>query len=84
MTKLYTILLTIVCCVVSSDVLAKRTKSTYSYQKSYTPKKTYKPKNIYEGYGKVSSTTGRIKTKSTHGYFKKSNGYKYVNPYSRS
>ena len=47
-------------------------------------KKAYTTKPIYAGFGKVSKSTGKIKTKSTHGYFKKSNGYKFVNPYSRS
>ncbi len=41
-------------------------------------------KAMYDGFGKVSKSTGRIKTKSTKGYFKPSNGYKYVNSYSRS
>ena len=42
------------------------------------------PKRAYEGFGKPSKANGRIKTKTTHGYFKPSNGYKFVNPYSRS
>lgn len=42
------------------------------------------PKPAYDGFGKPSKANGRIKTKSTRGYFKPSNGYKFVNPYSRS
>ncbi len=38
----------------------------------------------YAGFGKISKTTGRIKTKNTRGYFKPKNCYKFVNPYSRS
>jgi hypothetical protein len=42
------------------------------------------PKAPYAGYGKISKSTGKIKNKVTHGYFKPSNGYKFVNPYARS
>lgn len=45
---------------------------------------TYAQKAPYAGFGKVSKATGRFKTKTTRGYFKRSNGYKFVNPYSRS
>ncbi len=47
-------------------------------------KKSYQQKSIYQGYGKVSKVTGKIKTKSVKGHFKPSNGYKYVNSYSKS
>ena len=41
-------------------------------------------KAAYSGFGKVSKSTGRIKIKTTSGHFKRSTGYKFVNPYSRS
>ena len=37
----------------------------------------------YAGFGKISSSTGRVKTYSSNGYFKPSTG-QYVNSYSRS
>jgi hypothetical protein len=49
-------------------------------------KRTYVKKTPYAGFGKRSSTTGKIKTKHSAGYWKKSNksGVTYVNSYSRS
>jgi hypothetical protein len=60
----------------NNEISAKR--SSFNYIKKTTPK------SAYEGFGRPSKANGRIKTKSTHGYFKPSNGYKYINPYSRS
>ena len=47
-------------------------------------KNSYSKKAPYAGFGKVSEVNGKIKTKTTKGYFKPSNGYKFVNPYARS
>ena len=46
--------------------------------------KGYAKKAPYAGYGKTSKATGKVKAKGVHGYFKPSNGYKFVNPYARS
>lgn len=45
---------------------------------------SYTKKSPYAGFGKKSAITGRIKTKSVRGYFKPSNGYKFVNSYAKS
>lgn len=42
----------------------------------------YVKKSAYEGYGKVSQKTGKIKTTKVSGY-KKQDG-SYVNPYAKS
>jgi hypothetical protein len=42
----------------------------------------YKKKTAYEGYGKVSETTKRVKTKTVSGYTKKDGTY--VQPYAKS
>lgn len=47
-------------------------------------KKSYTKKAPYAGYGKTSKNTGKIKVKTTSGYYKPSKGYKYVNSYARS
>ena len=45
----------------------------------------YTKKAPYAGYGKISSTTGRPKTKIVRSHTKRtSKGYTYVNPYARS
>ena len=59
-------------------------QNTYARRISLGRTKSYQKKSAYEGFGKPSKANGKIKTKSTHGYFKPSNGYKFVNPYSRS
>ena len=46
--------------------------------------KTYTKKAPYAGFGKKSSKNGQIKTKPIRGYYKPSNNYKFVNPYTRS
>ncbi len=46
--------------------------------------KTYVKKAPYAGYGQKSTVNGKIKTKRASGYFKPSNGYKFVNPYAKS
>lgn len=74
------------------------TRPTYSSNQAKAPKKyissfkssrkvggsTYLPKAPYSGFGKQSKVNGQIKTKPISGYFKPSNGYKFVNPYSRT
>jgi len=50
----------------------------------FSTNQLFSKKAMYEGFGKVSKSTGKIKVKSTKGHFKPSNGYKYVNSYSRS
>ena len=42
------------------------------------------PKAICAGFGKKSSVNGQIKTETISGHYKPSNGYKFVNSYSRS
>ena len=64
-----------ICVALVNSAYAKKTSFGYS-------KTTSKP--AYEGFGKPSKINGRIKTKTTHGYFKPSKGYRFVNPYSRS
>lgn len=59
-------------------------QNTYARRLSLGKSKSYQKKSAYEGFGKPSKANGRIKTKTTRGYFKPSNGYKFVNPYSRS
>jgi len=54
------------------------------YPKSFKSSYRYTKKTPYAGFGKKSSNTGRIKTKSTKGHFKKGLGYKFVHSYSRS
>lgn len=78
MKKILTTLLFIVTCFLSAQSISARSKELFGLSK------TKSPKAAYEGYGKVSKSTGRIKTKRTRGYFKPSNGYKFVNPYSKS
>lgn len=56
----------------------------YAKKTAFGKTKSYQKKRAYEGFGKLSKANGRIKTKATRGYFKPSNGYKFVNPYSRS
>jgi hypothetical protein len=79
MIKFYSKLITVICLTFTSSLFPK--KSGYF---SYRSSKVYTPKAPYSGIGKISATTGRYKVKSTRGYFKKSNGYKYVNSYARS
>jgi len=64
-------------------ILACMTTIVPAVAKKYTSK-AYKPKAIFSGFGKQSTKTGKIKTKATRGYFKPSNGYKFVNSYARS
>lgn len=79
------LLMTILCSlfvitwVVQIGTLKAYGKKTYSYKA-----KSYKPKAPYAGLGKRSSVNGMPKTRIIHGYFKPSNGYKFVNPYARS
>ena len=73
---LYTFFVTI-----TSTAFTYKECGTYS-RKSYS--RSYVKKSPYAGLGKRSSVNGRIKIKSTRGYFKPSCGYKYVNPYARS
>ena len=79
MIKFYSKLITLICLTATSSLFAKKSGSF-----GYRPSKVYTPKSAYSGMGKISSITGRYKVKSTRGYFKKSNGYKYVNSYARS
>lgn len=72
----FSILILILCITSTEKLQAKK----YSFGRS----KSYTTKAPYSGFGKVSKSTGRIKTKSVRGYFKPSNGYKFVNPYSKS
>jgi hypothetical protein len=73
-TKLLICFLLTFCC--SQHIYAKKT--------AFGKIKSHQKKMAYEGFGKPSKANGRIKTKTTRGYFKPSNGYKFVNPYSRS
>ena len=63
----------------SANLEDKRTRSC----KTCSTKKSYTPKRAYDGIGKVSKTTGRVKVKTTSGYYKPCKG-KYVNTYARS
>lgn len=74
--KTFNTLLVITALLFAATVGARRT--SFGSHKSYTPKAPY------DGYGKPSKINGKIKTKTTRGYYKPSNGYKFVNPYSRS
>jgi hypothetical protein len=47
-------------------------------------KSSYTKKAAYSGFGQKSKANGKIKTKTVSGYYKPSNGYKFVNPYSKS
>lgn len=60
------------------------TNETFARKASFCRTKKYTSKPAYAGLGKPSKVNGCIKMKTTHGYFKPSNGYKFVNPYARS
>lgn len=86
--KLFSFLLVIAFVTSIGNIGAK--KSAFSCKpirikscKSYS-KKTYTKKTPYEGFGKTSKANGRIKTKGVKGYVKPKDGYKFVNPYSKS
>lgn len=82
--KIYSLIgLLIGSCFVGNALYAKKV-SLSGFRKTYKSTKAYKPKTIHAGFGKKSSITGKIKTKAVSGYFKKSNGYKFVNSYSKS
>ena len=69
--------------ILSVKAVSKCTfKTTNRSMKAST--KSYTPKAPYSGFGKKSSVNNQIKTKPVSGYFKPSNGYKFVNSYSRS
>lgn len=78
------IFITIFCSLLAITVVQIGTLNAYG-KKSYLHKaKSYTPKALYSGLGKKSSVNGRIKAKPVSGYFKPSNGYKFVNSYARS
>jgi hypothetical protein len=72
----------------SYQLHAKKTSQSIKSFKAPTvkssAKSSYQPKAPYAGFAEPSQANGRIKTKSVHGYFKPSNGYKFVNPYAKS
>lgn len=74
--KISILLIIFIAIALTQEISAKR--SSFSHTKKSTPKPAY------EGLGKPSKANGRIKIKTTRGYFKPSNGYKFVNPYARS
>ena len=80
LTRFYGCLLVAMTLLFSGIAVAKK---SYNSRTSYT-KTRYIKKAPYSGFGKKSSTNGMIKTKPVKGYFKPSNGYKFVNPYARS
>ena len=57
---------------------------TYSHRSSFPATKSYVKKAPYAGFGQRSTVNGQIKARGVSGYFKPSNGYKYVNSYARS
>ncbi len=67
----------VITCICIIEIHAAR-RSSFKVNKGYTTKAPY------VGFGQKSSVNGRIKTKTTRGHFKPSNGYKFVNPYARS
>jgi|GEM_PF-7081533 len=78
--KKFLLILAVVSLSFSATMDAKRATSC----KTCSTKKSYTKKSPYAGYGKTSKTTGKIKVKTTSGYYKPSKGYKYVNAYARS
>lgn len=74
--------LLILVCSVHVNATKKSTAPCRSSKK--LTKRIYSPKSPHSGFGKKSSVNGKIKTKSVSGHFKPSNGYKFVNPYSRT
>ncbi|MFA6990482.1 MAG: hypothetical protein WC192_00305 [Candidatus Babeliales bacterium] len=61
------------------------------YTQTVQPSATYKNNascgyiQPIQGYGEISKTTGRVRTKVVSGHWRHtSNGYKYIKPYARS
>ena len=76
-------------CCASYELHAKKFSSSVKFfktpaRKSTSNRSSYQKKSPYAGFGKPSKANGRIKTKGVRGYFKPSNGYQFVNPYTRS
>lgn len=60
-------------------------KGTYSVKTGKKTRQTYHKKTAYEGLGKQSPTTGKIKTKGIRGHGKRTkSGYTFVQPYAKS